>query len=133
MVAIGNEKYRYEASVPFAENDVHIFREYCLKTLGVPDNQIRYVENAGYNDLRMAVNWLKQAMNVNQGNGRIIFYYAGHGIPDEADKTAYLLPVDGMGSDQSRSRVGVEQICEGVGVLRHRSPCRIADNVGTHR
>ena len=26
-------------------------------------------------------------------------YYAGHGIPDEANKTAYLLPVDGYASD----------------------------------
>jgi uncharacterized caspase-like protein len=28
-----------------------------------------------------------------------IFYYAGHGIPNESDKSAYLLPVDGIGSD----------------------------------
>ena len=29
----------------------------------------------------------------------MIFYYAGHGIPDESSKTAYLLPVDGIGTD----------------------------------
>ncbi len=126
VVAIGNEKYRYEASVPFAENDVHIFREYCLKTLGVPDNQIRYVENAGYNDLRMAVNWLKQAMNVNQGNGRIIFYYAGHGIPDEADKTAYLLPVDGMGSDVE-SAYSLTKLYQSLGQMPSKSVVVLLD------
>jgi len=36
-----------------------------------------------------------------EGKARIIFYYAGHGIPDEATKSAYLLPVDGFGSDVS--------------------------------
>ena len=34
-------------------------------------------------------------------DANIILYYAGHGIPDEASKTAYLLPVDGSGTDVS--------------------------------
>ena len=29
---------------------------------------------------------------------RFIFYYAGHGVPDESNGTAYLLPVDGKSS-----------------------------------
>ena len=32
-------------------------------------------------------------------NPNVIVYYAGHGIPDESSKTAYLLPVDGNGVD----------------------------------
>ena len=98
-VIIGNEMYRNEAEVPFAENDARVFKEYVQKTLGVPEKQIRFVANAGLNDLRGAVRWLSQAMDVCGGQGRAIFYYAGHGIPDEAEKTAYLLPVDGYGSD----------------------------------
>ena len=38
-------------------------------------------------------------MEVYEGDAKAIFYYAGHGIPDESQKTAYLLPVDGYGSD----------------------------------
>ena len=98
-VIIGNEQYKNEANVPFAENDAKVFKEYVQKTLGVPEKQIRYMANAGLNDLRMAVRWLKQAMEVSGGQGKAIFYYAGHGIPDEANKTAYLLPTDGIGSD----------------------------------
>lgn len=98
-VIIGNEHYKNEADVPFAENDAKVFKEYVQKTLGVPDKQIRFVANAGLNDLRGAVRWLSQAMDVCDGQGRAIFYYAGHGIPDEEDKTAHLLPVDGDGSD----------------------------------
>lgn len=98
-VIIGNEKYKNEVNVPYAENDAKIFKLYVQQTLGVPEKQIHYVTNAGLNDLRFAVRWLKQAMEICNGQGKAIFYYAGHGIPDEADKTAYLLPTDGIGSD----------------------------------
>lgn len=99
VVVIGNEKYADEADVPFAENDARMKREYCQQTLGVSEKHIRCIYNATYNDFRKALSWLKQGLTAYSGNGRVIFYYAGHGIPDEADKSAYLLPVDGIGSD----------------------------------
>ena len=98
-VIIGNEKYESEVDVPFAENDAKIFKEYAIKTLGIPEKQIKYVPNGTLNGIRMAIRWLSQAMGVCNGQGQAIFYYAGHGIPDEANKSAYLLPVDGFGSD----------------------------------
>ena len=98
-IMVGNEKYSDEADVPYAENDAKVFKEYSQQTLGISENHIRYIANAGYNDIRKAINWLKQGLEAYGGDGSAIFYYAGHGIPDEASKTAYLLPVDGIGSD----------------------------------
>ena len=98
-VIIGNELYESEAQVPFAENDAKIFKDYVQQTLGLPENHIRLITNAGLNRIRGAVRWLKEAMEAQSGQGKIILYYAGHGIPDEANKDAYLLPVDGIGSD----------------------------------
>ena len=98
-VIIGNEHYKNESDVPFAENDAKVFKQYVQKTLGVPEKQIYYVANASLNDLRGAIRWLSQAMDLCDGQGRAIFYYAGHGIPDEDEKTAYLLPIDGYGID----------------------------------
>ena len=98
-VIIGNEKYDDEADVPFAENDAKIFGEYCQKTLGISEKHIRLITNAGFNDIRKAVSWLKQGMEAYGGEGRVIFYYAGHGIPDEKTQNAYLLPSDGIGND----------------------------------
>lgn len=98
-VIIGNELYESEAAVPFAENDARVFKDYVQQTLGVPENHIRFMNNAGLNKIRSAVRWLKDAMEAQSGQGKIILYYAGHGIPDEANKEAYLLPVDGIGSD----------------------------------
>ncbi len=99
VVIVGNEKYDNEADVPYAENDAHVFKQYVQQTLGVPEKQIKYSINATLNNIRTSVRWLKQAMDVSQGQGRIIFYYAGHGIPDESNKSSYLLPSDGLGSD----------------------------------
>ena len=98
-VIIGNELYENEAQVPFAENDAKIFKDYVQQTLGLPENHIRLITNAGLNRIRGAVRWLKEAMEAQSGQGKIILYYAGHGIPDEASKTAYLLPVDGLSGD----------------------------------
>lgn len=98
-IVLGNEKYRNEVDVPYAQNDAKVFSEYVEKTLGVPHDQIRHIENAGYNDLRIAINWLAQAMQVCRGKGKAIIYYAGHGIPNESDQSSYLLPVDGIGND----------------------------------
>ena len=99
-VIIGNEKYAEDVTVPFAGHDAQVFKEYVQRTFGVPEKQINYIENAGLNKIRTAVRWLAKAMEVTNGKGRAIFYYAGHGIPDEASKTAYLLPVDGMSADK---------------------------------
>ena len=100
-VIIGNEKYKNVAEVPFAENDAKVFSEYVKKTLGVPEEQVKLIENATYNDIRIAINWLEKAMTLCNGKGKAIVYYAGHGIPNETDKSAYLLPVDGVGNDPS--------------------------------
>ena len=98
VVIIANENYQSVASVPFALNDGNIFREYCLKTLGIPEKQIKYVPNATGNQIKAQVNWLQTICEVFE-DAQIIFYYAGHGIPDESSRTAYLLPVDGLGTD----------------------------------
>ena len=100
VLIIANEIYQQVAPVPFALNDGNIFREYCQKTLGVPEKHIHYLSNATYNQIKAEVNWLKNITETFDDT-QIILYYAGHGIPDEASKTAYLLPVDGSGTDIS--------------------------------
>lgn len=98
-VVIANEKYQKESEVPFAANDGKIFAKYCENTLGLPANNIHYVENATFNNMRYEIDWLKQVIAAYDGNAHVIFYYAGHGIPDESNKTVYLLPVDGYSSN----------------------------------
>lgn len=99
VVVIANENYSGEAKVHYAINDGRIFKEYCTNTLGVPEANIHIVEDATLNNMRNEINWLGRIASVYEGDARIIVYYAGHGIPNEATGSAYLLPVDGVGTD----------------------------------
>lgn len=97
VVIIANEDYKSVASVPYALNDGRILAKYCQRTLGIPSTNIKIHENATYNDMRLAIAWLKNVCDKYEGEASVLFYYAGHGIPDASDKSAYLLPVDGDG------------------------------------
>ena len=98
-VIIANEHYEFEVPVPFALNDGAIFKRYLEKTLGVPEKNIRYVPDATLNKMRRNLQWLSDMVSVTEGQARVIVYYSGHGMPDEASKNAYLLPVDGYSTD----------------------------------
>ena len=100
-VIIANEKYEDVPEVEYAARDGEVFREYCQKTLGVPEKQIKTFVNASYTDIKRAMNWIETIANVTEGKSKFIFYYAGHGIPSEQDQTAYLIPVDGFPKDLS--------------------------------
>lgn len=99
VVVIANEDYQSEAKVPYAKNDGKVFAEYCRQVLGIPRENIDVFENASYNNIRKAISNAKMFADAAGKSARIIFYYAGHGIPDETSRSAYLLPVDGYGSD----------------------------------
>lgn len=100
-LVIGNENYTREAKVPFANNDAEIFSLYLKKTLGIPSKNVHLIKDASLNDMRFGLNLLAKTANAYNGNVNFIVYYAGHGVPDEATRDAFLLPVDGYGADTS--------------------------------
>lgn len=97
-VVIANQNYSNVASVPLALNDGTTFAKYCEKTLGMPTQNIRYYADASYGTMLRAIRDIKDIANAYNGDINIVFYYAGHGIPNEATKDAYLLPTDADGS-----------------------------------
>lgn len=100
VMVIANERYEKEEPVMYASSDGKVFREYCQKTLGIPEANIYFVENATRNNILAGIDWLGKVAEAYKGKEKIIFYYAGHGIPDEKNREAYLLPVDGYGSNK---------------------------------
>ncbi len=100
-LVVANENYQEVSPVANAINDGKIFAEYCTSVLGLPQDNVHFVADATFMNLRREVNWLKQVARAYDGEAKIIVYYAGHGIPDESTHTSYLLPVDGMGTDIS--------------------------------
>lgn len=96
-VIIANENYEYVPDVEMAINDGTIFAKYCHQTLGVPETNVRLYQNATYGGMINAIRDIQNIAKAYQGDIQVIFYYAGHGIPDEKTKDAYLLPVDADG------------------------------------
>lgn len=119
-VIISNEKYQMEKFVQYAENDGKAFTEYCKKTLGLPEKNVHFVTNATLNNIKHEIKWLQDVITVYNGDAKIIFYYAGHGIPDEQNKSAYLLPIDGYGSDVTTG-YALEDLYKALGKLPSKS------------
>lgn len=105
---IANENYS-DAPVPYALNDGRIFKEYCLKTLGLPEKHIRLFEDATFGNIITAVEQMKSIAEAYEGKAQFLIYYAGHGVPDEKKQTAYLLPVDGNGADITTTGYSLER------------------------
>lgn len=119
-VIISNEKYQMEKSVQYAENDGKMFTEYCKKTLGLPEKNVHFITNATLNNIKHEIKWLQDVIAVYKGEAKAIFYYAGHGIPNEQNKSAYLLPIDGYGSDVTTG-YALEDLYKALGSLPSKS------------
>lgn len=109
-VIIANENYQNDALVDYARNDGAIFKEYCEKTLGIPSHNIRMTNDATLNNIRGAISWVRTVAQAYKGEAKVIFYYAGHGVPDDATKNAYLLPVDGDGRNPQYTGISLDAL-----------------------
>jgi hypothetical protein len=118
-VIIANENYKKVSKVPCAQNDGRTFRRYCENTLGIPAENIHYVEDASLGAMTAELNWVARVANAYEGEAKIIIYYAGHGIPNEKDGAGYLLPVDVAGNDISAA-YSLTNLYEALGKLNVR-------------
>lgn len=94
VVIIANENYGKLVNVPFARNDGETFRRYCMRTLGVPEKNILFFPDASYGAMREAMSDLRMINDAVGDEMKLIFYYAGHGAPDDSTLEPYIIPVD---------------------------------------
>ena len=120
VIAIGNENYQLVPSVSFAENDMEVFCKYCQKTLGVPISNIRKYKDATFGVMLSALSDLKDIAEAYNGDINVLFYYAGHGFPDEKSHNAYLLPVDADGK-QSEVCFPISRLYAELAALKSKS------------
>ncbi|MBQ9676685.1 MAG: caspase family protein [Prevotella sp.] len=100
---VGNENYQKVPPVSYALNDASMFAEYCKQVLGLPDQNVFYLPDATYGTLVGSIADIKYlATTYPDSTLNIIFYYAGHGVPNEQSKDAYLMPVD---ADPQRTNI----------------------------
>jgi hypothetical protein len=119
-VIICNENYGLVAGVPMAQNDGTTFAKYCEKTLGLPKDNIRLYKDASYGIMIRALRDIEAIAAAYQGDLKVIFYYAGHGIPNEQTKDAYLLPVDADGK-QTDGCYSLKKLYSQLGALNAHS------------
>lgn len=100
-IVIANENYKRVPNVPYAINDGKIFHKYLMSSFGVPEGNIEYLEDASLNDIKYALGNVAQRCQAFKDQCSVIVYYAGHGVPDDKTAEAFLLPVDGFGTDPS--------------------------------
>ncbi len=103
---IGNEDYmRFqrgldsETNVEFARNDASIFKDYAVKTLGVNEMNAHLLKDATTGEIYQKIDLISKLASKSGEQAEIIFYYAGHGLPDEQTRSPYLIPVDVAGTN----------------------------------
>ncbi len=102
---VGNEDYANfqegldrEVNVDFARNDAIVMAEYVEKTLGYPKENIIVLKDATRLKMSQAIDVLVDLAKGSNGQAELLFYYSGHGLPDEVTKDPYLIPVNVSGA-----------------------------------
>jgi len=95
---IGNEDYSQsvnsQINVPYAVRDAQVFKEYAVSTLGIAENNIFQYTNATAGVMKREIDRISKLASKLGAGTEVVFYYAGHGFPDEKTKIPYLIPVD---------------------------------------
>ena len=95
---IGNENYtgsiNSEINVEYARNDAEIFRQYAINCLGVEERNVYFFTDATAGLMSTKIELVAKLLSKMGSDAELIFYYAGHGFPDESTRVPYLIPVD---------------------------------------
>ena len=115
---VGIERYQSIPDAQFGEQDANAFKQYALKKLGVPaENVIALTgpkaSRAGLS--RYLEEWLPK--NVTD-QSRLWVYYSGHGAPDPIKGSAYLIPWDGDPAYLESSAYPLAKLYERLAALK---------------
>ena len=92
---IGIENYAHLPSVDYARKDALIVKDYFVKVLGVPEENVISLIDSDATKARIE-GYLKQYIPANVGKNTTLYvYFAGHGAPDMEKGDPYLVPHDG--------------------------------------
>jgi len=116
-IVIGIEKYSDLPEAPFAQRDAEAVKSHLL-AMGYPSRNVVSLmgEKAGFTALQKFVEvWLPK--NVTP-ESRVFFYFSGHGAPDPATGTSYLVPWDGDAGFLENTAYPVKRLYEKLGSLK---------------
>lgn len=124
-IILGVEQYKNVSAVPYARRDASTFKEYAVRLLGVPDDNLHLyfrtdadVTKGELEKLFMENGWLAKHCTANTD---VFIYYAGHGAPNMSDQSPYLIPNDGDPNYPNQTGFGLGVLYEELGKLNARS------------
>ncbi|MDB5102055.1 MAG: hypothetical protein JWM80_6476 [Cyanobacteria bacterium RYN_339] len=129
-VVIGIERYNGQLpEATYARRDAAAFRGFCERALGVPrENAIVLTdEQATGGNIRTALEG-QLARWVEKDKSDLYVYFAGHGAPDAATKSAFLVPFDGNPSYPSTSCYSLATAYDALARLHARSVTVMLDS-----
>ncbi|UCH22547.1 MAG: caspase family protein, partial [Deltaproteobacteria bacterium] len=92
---IGIEDYAHLPAVEYARKDALIVKDYFIKVLGVPEENVISLIDSDATKARLE-GYLKEYIPSNVGKDSTLYvYFAGHGAPGMEKGEPYLIPYDG--------------------------------------
>ncbi|MDE2140908.1 MAG: caspase family protein [Elusimicrobia bacterium] len=130
-VVIGIEKYRdIGAPSTYSAGDATLVKAY-LKSLGFRETNIRLMINDRATRTDFIKNIEKWLPDNVKPDGKVFFYYSGHGSPDLSDAAhprAYLLPYDGDPNDLGNTGYSIERLYDHLDKLKAQEVIVVLDS-----
>lgn len=125
-LVIGIERYR-DLPVPSgAKADAQAFADIIKTTLGLPESNIRVAidDRATRTDLERHLAWLKTSV---PANGRVYFFFSGHGAPDAVQGTPYLMPYDANAQSVGQTGLPLAKVLEALSETKAKETLAFVD------
>ena len=127
-VVIGVERTRQGLPrADFAAKDASVFASYLVKTLGYPEENVVLLldDRAAKSDLEKYLeDWLPRKA---ASGATVVVFFSGHGAPDAARGTSFLVPYDGDPAFLAKTAYPLARLYETLGKLKGRRSIVLLD------
>jgi uncharacterized caspase-like protein len=117
-LVIGNEDYASRnanlsksINVDYAQNDAEVFAEYLKSAFGIPIENIKPMINATSGEMRSGLSWIENNARAYGASVELYFFYSGHGLPTDADRSPHLIPVD-ISGERPEQGIALKEVYE---------------------
>ncbi len=125
-LVVGIGKYSELPEASFAERDAVAVQDHLI-ALGFPSRNVVLLtgDKAGYKGIEKFIeHWLPRKVSE---EGRVVFYFSGHGAPEVKSGEAYLVPWDGDANFLESTGYPLRRLYEKLGALRVREVMVVLD------
>lgn len=104
------EDYNNYSGADYALRDGETFKQYCEKTLGAPEKNVRFFSNATYGNIKSNLKKIAEIADVYDGDAKFIIYFSGLGTTDSSTGKSYLLGADAVPGAISQTAIDLEDL-----------------------